>query len=197
MNNFPPKTNYEREAQAALEFLISVIGKEKAVYMSAPITSGKRLIEFHKKNGSHLKPKYIYSTKDISIQVAKYNRLHAEDIAKKVRRKINGMVIDPTLVADLNGWTQDDYRFLWGKVIEKYASTVVCIDDWNYSNGCAYEFLIATQSKIETLDENLNSLSLDKGMILIQRAIEDLEQCLLPTNFLQSVIAELSKLNHF
>lgn len=196
MDNFPPKTNYQREVQAVLEFLVSAIGKQDAVYMSAPITSGKRLIEFHKRNDVQSNSTHNRNLENVFTQIVEYNRTHAKLISQKFRERIKSVIIDPTLVADIDGWTQDDYRFLWAKIIERYTNVVVYVDDWNYSNGCAYEFLVAKQSNIKTLNEMFNPLSIDEGIVLIQRAIEDLEQCHLPTKFLQSVLSELDKINN-
>jgi hypothetical protein len=80
-------------------------------------------------------------------------------------------VIDPTALPDLDGWTQEDYYLLWGRVIERYASTVVFLDDWQYSNGCVYEFLVAQRCNARSVDERLNLLTLPDGLDLIQKAI--------------------------
>jgi hypothetical protein len=193
MNNFPPRTKHKRDVQIILEFLASVAGEQETVYMSAPITSGKRLLEF-KQNGSNSFTKSNYC-EESSIQIISHNRLHAKTVAQKIRTKLDTIIIDPTLVGDIDEWTQDDYRFLWGKVIEKYAKTVIYIDDWNYSNGCAYEFLVAKQLNVKTLDERFNLLSLDKGILLIKNAINDLKERFLPAEFLESVVNELNKIN--
>ena len=193
MSSFPPITIHERDVQIIVEFLVSVIDKQETVYMSAPITSGKRLIEFYK-NGNHFGQK-SNGFSEVTIQVVESNRSHAKVIAEKIRTKIDSIVINPTLVPDIEGWTQDDYRYLWAKIIERYVKTVICIDDWNYSNGCAYEFLVAKQFNLKTLDERLKILSISSGILLIQKAINDLKEHLLPTKFLESVVVELNKIN--
>lgn len=194
MNNFPPKTKHKRDVEVILEFLASVASEQETIYMSAPITSGKRLIEF-KENGNYSFPKSSYHS-DLSIQIISHNRIHAKTVAQKIRNEFDVVIIDPTLVGDIEGWTQDDYRFLWAKVIERYVKTVISIDDWNYSNGCAYEFLVAKQLNLKTLDERFKYLSLDTGIRLIEEAINDLKERFLPTEFLEAVVNELNKL-HF
>lgn len=193
MNNFPPRTKHKRDVQVILEFLASVACEQETVYMSAPITSGKRLLELRQNGSSSLKNSSGFT--DLSIEIISHNRLHAKTVAQKIRTKLNAVIIDPTLVSDIDGWTQDDYRFLWAKVIERYVKTVISIDDWNYSNGCAYEFLVAKQLNLKTLDERFNSLSLVTGILLIEEAIDELKNRFLPTRFLESVVNELNKIN--
>jgi len=188
MSNFPPRTKHQRDVQVILEFLASVACEQETIYMSAPITSGKRLLEF-KQNGSKSSRQA-----DLATQIISHNRLYAKTVAQKIRTKLDVIIIDPTVVGDIDGWTQDDYRFLWAKVIERYVKTVISIDDWNYSNGCAYEFLVAKQLNLKTLDERFNSLSVNQGLLLIEKAVNDLKERFLPTEFLESVANELNKI---
>src|SRR5262247_3584515 len=47
---FPPQTTRQSELDAITEFYRGVIGSRRAVYVSAPITSGRRLIDWLAKN---------------------------------------------------------------------------------------------------------------------------------------------------
>lgn len=191
MNNFPPETDYPREVKAILEFLNCTIRTEKVAYMSAPITSGKRIIEVHS-NGS--KQNSVKSQSYNIEQVKEANIKHAKEISKKLRDRIGGILIDPTLVGDIEDWKQNDYHFAWAEIIKKYVKTAFFVDDWNYSKGCSYEFLVSKQIEIETFDENLQPLSVSEGIELIQNAIKDHNLHNLPTDFQQSVLDELCKL---
>jgi hypothetical protein len=121
---------------------------------------------------------------------------HAQDIISNLRKKFPNVVIDPTALKDIDGWTQDDYRYLWGRVIEQYATTVVFIDGWQYSNGCSYEFLVSYQSASDhcplVLDENLKPLTLEQGLKLIRAAMSEMKEAGLSTEFLERVAEQLA-----
>lgn len=192
MSNFPPIAKYTREVQAVLEFLRSVVDREDAVYMSAPITSGRLVLE-SKRNGKYTS--HQHDEEPILLEVIKKNRAQAKVVKQRIKQRLNCTIVDPTVVDDLQGWGQDDYRFLWAKVIEKYVRTIVCIDDWNYSKGCTYEFLVAKQLQLTVLNENLEPLSVDRGIILIEQAVTEFTNHLVSTKFLESVIEELKKID--
>lgn len=193
-NNFPPITTHVAEVEAVVEFLVCLFSQREAVYVSAPITSGKRLLEWHQEQ----KFTYAGNHPDQSVLsgVAEFNRTHARKVVQRLREAFNKPLMDPTVVADLRDWTQDDYRFLWACIIERYISIAVFVTDWNYSNGCAYEFLVAKQHGITTLDETLQPLSIVDGMKLIKDAITDISSHKIAATFLERVYNELSKLEH-
>lgn len=120
------------------------------------------------------------------------NRKAASVFAAELRRTKMRVVIDPTALADLPGWTQDDYRFFWGKVVEEYAAEAVFMDGWQYSNGCAYEFLVACRSGVVTVDALQQPISVDRGLSLIGAALDEYRRLGQPSEFLSRVHSELA-----
>jgi len=192
--NFPPQPTHEHEIEMLLKTLASVIDGRTAVYLSAPITSGKRFADWQAQQNEAFNMAQSTSQDEHRREVIKANRTHAQSLARELRRVWSRVLIDPTAVADLPGWTQDDYRHLWARVIERYADTVVFIDGWQYSNGCAYEFLIAQRSGAKTLSEDQHPLTLEAGEQLIRAAINELRTQALSPIFLQQVVEELAKM---
>ncbi|HEX5709040.1 MAG TPA: hypothetical protein VFX96_17190 [Pyrinomonadaceae bacterium] len=191
-NEYPAVSTHPREIEAMLAVLSSVIDGRDAAYLSAPITSGKRLAEWKgSAGGSASEEEYL---RGLSCHVVEPNRAHARDIARRLRGTLEGALIDPTVMPDIDGWGQNDYRHLWAEVIERYASRVVCIDGWNFSNGCAYEFLVAKRRGLPTLDERLTPITVEKGAALVGEAVAAFGPCGLPTDFLNRVYEELSAL---
>ena len=141
---------------------------------------------------------YVAGDAEFQRAVLEPNCEHAQDIIGNLRRRFPNVVIDPTALKDIDGWTQDDYRYLWARAIEQYATTVVFIDGWQYSNGCCYEFLIAYQASNDSrplvLDEHLKPLSLEQGLSLITAAIDEMKEGDLPTEFLGRVAEQLTKI---
>jgi hypothetical protein len=60
-------------------------------------------------------------------------------------------------------------------VIERYAGTVVFADGWEYSSGCAWEFLTAVRVGARLLREDLEPLTIEEGERLIRDAIAALD----------------------
>jgi hypothetical protein len=81
--------------------------------------------------------------------------------------------VDPTSVGTLPDWIQDDYREFWARVIERYAARVVFANGWEYSHGCAYEYLTASRLSIPALDEEWMELDLPRGLAMLQSASRD------------------------
>lgn len=59
-------------------------------------------------------------------------------------------------------------------MIERHARRVIFLDGWEYSNGCSLEFEIAQGLGLDCVDETLKPLSPDRGLGLIEIAIEQL-----------------------
>jgi hypothetical protein len=195
--NFPPETDREQEIESLLNVLGSVIVGRAAVYVSTPITSGRRFVDWSRRRNLETDLSHPATHKEFVREVLEPNNEHARTIIKKLRSIFPQALIDPTALKDIEGWSQDDYRALWAKVIEQYAGTVVFLDGWEYSNGCAYEFLIANRlhPQPSILNETLAPLTLEAGTRLVQSAILELQDSKFPTDFLQRVLNELGKLH--
>jgi hypothetical protein len=195
-SNFPPETTHEPEIELLLNLLGSAIVDHSGVYVSAPITSGRRFAD--RSSGRKLENDASRPETDREFQrkVREANSEHARKIIDRLRSLLPKALMDPTALKDIDGWTQGDYRALWAKVIERFAGTVVFLDDWQYSNGCAYEFLVANRldPRPSILKEDLQPLTLEKGIELLNSAVLDLQTSESPTDFLQRVLAELMKL---
>jgi hypothetical protein len=190
---FPPLTSRSSEIEAIVEFLRGVFSSRMAVYVSAPITSGRRFFEWYStRNKRPALPKEYES--DHLAQVVAPNRSAAIALVKHVREIRGNSVIDPTSVHHIEGWTQGDFRTAWARVIEEFAKTVVFANGWEFSNGCSYEFLVAVKSGIETVDEELRPLSATAGLSMIRRAATELLTRGLPSEFLRGIVDELSSL---
>lgn len=192
--NFPPLPCHEREIEMLLQFLACVVDDRSAIYVSAPITTGKRFSDWHTNNGADFDSSHPeYDDKHLR-EVIEPNREHAKILVQELRQSVTGVLIDPTAVADFPGWTQDDYRYLWAGVIERHVRTVVLVNGWQYSNGCAYEFLTAKRTDAMTLDEERHILTVEEGIQLIRTAIAEMQCYNVSTEFLERVLKELTQM---
>lgn len=191
---YPPRPIRCEDIEKLLELLRAVVTKRGALYVSAPITSGRRLTEWHIQSNGSLsrltKPDY---QEEHLKKVVEPNRAHAAMSVLSLREKYpTHTVIDPTAVGDLKDWTQDDYRYFWGEVIIRYVSKVVFVDGWQFSSGCAYEFIVARRHGIETTDEEGRTIELEDGRRLLTEAATGVS----PESafFLTEVLDDLSRL---
>src|SRR5437867_3997010 len=120
-----------------LDMIAAVTGDRKATYVSVPITTGPRLVDWFRelsRRGDPLPdPRRPEGNEERRRLVIEPNLRDARSIVETVRRNREGPVIDPSLLRDVPGWRQEDYVALWEVVIERFAERLVFADGWNYS----------------------------------------------------------------
>jgi hypothetical protein len=172
----------------------SVLLPRSAIYCSAPITSGRRYLDWLK--GRHDR----HGIDDLSEgdrklhrqQVIEPNRAHAKQIADRLRARTNQPVIDPTVVGPLDGWKQNDWVSFWEEVIARFAFELVLIDGWEYSYGCTHEFWFATTRGLPCRDEAGQSLGSAEAARCLRNAIADLHRVNADTSKLERVLGMLA-----
>lgn len=186
-----PKSPYRIDC--IVELLRSVVEERTAIYVSAPITNGPRFIRWFSKQGVKFDP----SSRE--YRDAHYHKVilpNSETIRPKIRKlreKVNKILIEPTWF-ERSEWNQDDYRYFWGQVIERYVSTVIFFEGWQYSKGCTFEFLTALRYNAEILTEELKTFDRENGLSLIEAAIKEMKECNIPSDsvdYLERVVREL------
>lgn len=173
-----------------LGFLSSLIEGKTAVYISSPITTGNRFIQWYKEYGSKLDPESKQYKEEHFNHVIQPN---LEDVKKKVtglRQHFDSFLVDPTKF-DYPEWTQDDYRYFWGNVIERHVKTLVLLDGWQYSKGSAFEYLVAARSGIETLSESLYKVDPGTGLQMIHEAIAKYNESSIAADYFERIADEL------
>jgi hypothetical protein len=180
--------------RVVFEVLDGVLPDREAVYLSVPITTGKRFLDWRRGPGAHLAPTDRRYRSEHRRQVVDPNREHVAPVVKLVRERLSRVVIDPTTLNDVPGWTQADYHAFWTQVIERYAGTVVFLDGWEFSSGCTHEFVAAVRAGARLLREDLAPLQLDEGERRIRDAIAALSDEVLPTAPLSEALREVQEL---
>ncbi len=178
-------------AESFVDLLKSITNGRKTIYISVPITTGPIFLHWYHTEGSALDPSsLVYKAKHQENVISKNCEIARNKIEGIRSTNSNALVIDPTSFF-ISQWTQEEYHFFWGKIIECCINKVILLDGWQYSAGCCYEFLKAVYSGVETVAENSSPLSRGLGSSLIQNAIQELKQNSLPTVYLERVIREL------
>lgn len=160
-------------------------------YVSTPMTTGKRYLDHIRKNGLGGK----------TTNILEANIARSKEVTESVKLLHPGCsIINPTQWT-YEGYESNDYLAFWVMVISRYCSKIFFVDDWEYSSGCAYEFLVAqkcmhrTDGKppITCYDERGNALTLKDGIRLIKSAIKASKPSV-STDFLEKVLIDLSNL---
>ncbi len=177
-----------------LDIVAASIGDQKAVYVSVPITTGPRLVQWYRDLGRRgipfPDPRRPEGSEERRQAVIEPNLRAARAFVAEIRRRIGGPVIDPSALRDVPGWRQEDYVSLWEAVIERFAAKMVLADGWNYSFGCAHEFLFATSRNLPTFDAELRPLSRITGIARIIQAAHELAESGADISFLSTLLAE-------
>jgi hypothetical protein len=185
---------YREEVDMAFSMLDSILNREKAIYASAELTTGRRLYnalrEFHVKTAADLKQvkgKDWYTT-----NIWDANVKSAQDFAARVREKVGGktLVITPAPFS-APGWAQPEYLAFWEQLLRTRISSTWFKSDWQYSNGCTFEFAVSADAGLPTFDHEGNPLSVRQAAGMIDAAIRDLDSSALDTTKLRENLARL------
>ncbi len=182
-------------ARHLLELLDGVIEDRQAIYISVPITTGKRFLEWRRGPGARLAPSDEHYSKEHETHVIEPNQAYVRPLIQSVRNHLRregreGVVIDPTTL-QVSSWTQADYHNFWTTVIARRVSTVVFMNGWEYSSGCVKEFLAAVRAGAELLQEDLRPLDLIEGERLVRNAISALDDEIIPKAPLEEALREI------
>jgi hypothetical protein len=184
-DEFPPQPTRPREIQLLVEAFASVLEGRSGTYVSSPLTSGWRAVEYRRR-GNSVAPKFT-TPDDFLHQVIQPNRDEAARYVRQLRQSRGGVIIDPTATAEFPGWSQSDYRVWWGEVIRRFVETVIFRDGWQYSSGCAYEFFVAKRAGLRTLNQDMALLDLEAGRDLIKNALAQIQDASASSEFLRDV----------
>lgn len=155
-----------------------VLNRERAVYASTELTSGARLhaalrsaqvltvAQLRDKVGNDW---YTANIWDLNVKAA-------IEFAEEVRAKIGGdtLVITPAPFS-APGWNQPEYLAFWETLIRTRIRAAWFNSNWQYSNGCTFEFAVAQDAGVPTYDKDGNPLLLDAAIASIKRAVHELE----------------------
>lgn len=161
----------------------TVVEGRGAVYVSAPITTGRLLYRKRATRGSEATAP---TAPELRAQIVEANLDRVKPLVRAARERF-GTVIDPSGLRELEGWSQSDYHAFWAEVIARFVVTVVFADGWEYSNGCAFEFLTAHRTGARMLRADFSPLSIEDGRRMIQAAIAELRADGVSTDFLEQV----------
>ena len=169
--------HHREEIDMVFSGIDCVLNDERAIYCSSELTTGARLYEALRENklktAAELKEKlgrdwFGTNIFDVNVKLAK-------EFAQCVRNSLTDktIVITPgPFVAPT--WSQPEYLFFWETLLRTRIKSACFNRNWQFSNGCVFEFAVANDVGLQTLDHNGKSLDLYEGFLLIDSAIRRL-----------------------
>jgi hypothetical protein len=168
---FPPGPDHPDEVAMVAETFATVVEGRVARYVSSPLTTGELFIGWRGSNSAP-DPGDVAYAEAFRRAVIEPNRDNARTFVARLRADCTDVVIDPTSLPNLPGWTQEDYRSLWGEVIRRYVRLVVFRNGWEFSDGCTYEFFVAAGQGVLMTHEDISPIGEEEGIRLIRAAID-------------------------
>jgi hypothetical protein len=189
-------TTITAEVRPVLLSVLASLGlpPHSCVYVSTPISTGLRYLRWREGSLDCTPGSGEYVAARQHIKSA--NRDDAKALIILARSAFNDyIVIDPTALADVEGWQQCDYHLYWIDIITNYVHTVIFADGWQYSEGCAIEFATAAELGIEVIDHMRQRIDAAGGLSLIEEAIDRYMAIGVISSTLSDVAARLRRLS--
>lgn len=151
-----------------------LLNRKKAVYCSSELTSGLRAFYEMRKHGvkSSAGLKEKLGRDWFQKNIFDLNAKLTDDFAASIRRAQTGQtpVITPAPLY-VKGWEQPEYNGFWKDLIHTRVESVRFNRNWQFSNGCTFEFVEAREARVRTLDVNGKVLTPRAAAELIEEAI--------------------------
>lgn len=187
--------SYAEETELAFSAIDCVLNGEQAVYASTELTTGRRaqavLREIGARRSSELRSRLgpdVYETR-----VWNPNVEAAMAFARRLHHSLGGNQIVVTPAPFMApGWNQQEYLSFWETLIRTRINAVYFNDGWEFSNGCAFEFLVARDQELPTFDTEGRPITAADGLSRLRAAIESLTLDGIDTEALARTAADLA-----
>lgn len=178
-------------ARSHLKQLRSRLQGSRGVYLSTPITTGERLLEWRKLRGPKLDAIDEVYARELKSRVIDENLRQVRPLRRRLSTDFPGReIIDPTEL-EADGWSQSDYHRYWLEVLGDCVDVAVFANGWHYSTGCTLEYGYAVASGIRCLDADLRKLEPGRAAELLSVAADQMQLAHLPSNTAIAVAAWL------
>jgi hypothetical protein len=188
---------YAEEVDLAFSAIDCVLNGEKAVYASSELTTGRRvhsvLREIGARRSSELRPRL--GEQEYQTRVWSPNVDAAMTFARRLHHSLGGnqLVITPAPFM-APGWNQQEYLAFWEALLRSRIKAVYFNDGWEYSNGCTFEFMVAIDERLPTLDAAGAPLGLPAALAQVAAAIDVLHRDQLDADVLVRTLDQLREL---
>lgn len=157
-----------------------VLLDESGIYCSSDITTGKRYYELLLNYGVRSEEELRQNLGDPGYQQVTDDLIRANitrglEFREMLRTRIPQYVLVNPGPFSAPGFDQEHYLYLWEWVIIKKIREAWFNENWEYSNGCTFEYAIAAKKVTPRFDYHGQALDIDRAIAKIERAVEDLK----------------------
>jgi hypothetical protein len=165
------------QQQIILSMADCFVAGRKAIYCSSELTTGIRLYTACLDDGVTKRHDLRDKRGDewLRDNVFAKNEAAANEFAASIEAGQGRTTISPACLF-VPEWGQHDYLSFWETLIKTRISEVWFNTNWQYSNGCTFEYMAATEAKLPTLDRDGNPLGVDVARKLVQESVAWLKE---------------------
>jgi hypothetical protein len=169
---------YREEVQIVLSGIDCVLHREHVIYCSSELTTGARLYnalrQYNLKTAKQLKQ--LMGESWFKATILEPNVNSAIEFAEAVRCSFpeRTIVVTPAPFG-APGWSQHEYLAFWEELLRSRIKSAWFNRNWEFSNGCAFEFAVAHDAGLPTFDQGGNTIDLRAGIRALEAAVEALE----------------------
>lgn len=180
-------------SHAALERLESRYLKDgKGVYVSTPITTGEKFLNWRRGQGAQLSASDSDYEAELKRQVIDENIRRVRPLCERLSKSYPGRwIIDPTTL-EMDGWAQADYHRYWLEVLNRFVESLVLADGWFYSTGCTLEYAFARTRHLPVFDAQMRPVQESRAIDLLGLAADQLELAHLSGEMQREVVTSLA-----
>lgn len=156
-------------------FLIikELFGHNEIVYISTPINTGKRFINWYNSVGKNLEENVTEFCKERTKNVVNPNVKNVKTYIERNLQIKGKVIIDPTTLENEKlQWEQKDFYRFWDRVIKDLVDEIIFLEGWEYSVGCCHEYLSAIESNIKIYKHNMKKLSFKEAKQKMVKSID-------------------------
>jgi len=167
------------EIKMSMSAFDCVLPDDGGIYCSSDITTGKRfyyevLKKYAARSEDELKVKLgEEGFKKVQTELIQFNVTRGIEFAEKLRERGRVNVVTPGPYF-AKGFDQQHYLYLWEWFIIKKIYEVCLNDDWEYSNGCTFEYAIAAKKGIPRFDHEGTAIDLETAIKKVEAAVNEL-----------------------
>jgi hypothetical protein len=155
-----------------------------AVYLSGPITTGPRFVEWYRRVGRAMTPTSLEYANALRKDVIDANGRDLREMAIQLRAELHEPVLEPGSLI-MPKWGQNEYLLLWSRVIERFIGRIMLMPGWEYSAGCAAELYRAFLHDLPASSIDGVPLTLSHAVELIRNAVEEISKDAVPVSNLR------------
>lgn len=180
--------------EEVVQIITTLLKQNEVLYISAPITTGKRYIDWYIETGHALSKDKIEEQKKIDVTAA--NIKDAQIFIEDIKKYTSKTIIEPISIEEIAlQWEQNQFHIFWSKVIENLVDEVVFVNNWEYSIGCCTEFLMAFSKGCKMYSQHLIELNVNESLNNILIARETYQKLDLPeANLYNQLLVMINKI---